>query len=132
MSRTIEAAEKEAVAHLRLARRAAKGLAKECRENEALRRELAEAKAEVQRLAQLPAHPLRQPSAAMLASERALQKKVAKIGDEKGEFVTDVDGFVYWWPDGACGGHYAPHHLRALASELDERNKDWQAVVDNP
>ena len=37
------------------------------------------------------------------------------------EFVTDVDGFVYYWPTGQ--GYLASHHLRWIADELDARNK---------
>ena len=43
------------------------------------------------------------------------------------EFVTDVDGFVYWWPSGT--GHHASHHLRWIAEELDSRNKEWNDKI---
>ena len=38
-----------------------------------------------------------------------------------GEFITECDGFVYYWPTGQ--GHLAAHHLRWIADELDLRNK---------
>lgn len=38
------------------------------------------------------------------------------------EFVTEVDGFVYYLPD-TNGGILASHHLRWIADELDLRNK---------
>ena len=59
------------------------------------------------------------------------RQRIIKTSDERGEFVTDVDGFVYWWPDGSPNGHLAPHHLRWLADELDRRNKKWQKNIDD-
>lgn len=42
-------------------------------------------------------------------------------------FVLDVDGFYYYWPDG--NGHYAAHHLRDIADELDKRNRAWEEHI---
>jgi hypothetical protein len=39
-------------------------------------------------------------------------------------FVTDMDGFVYYWP-GNNGGHYSASDLREIAAELDRRNAEW-------
>lgn len=47
------------------------------------------------------------------------------MSDERKEFVKDVDGYVYWWPDGSQNGHLSSHHLRWIADELDRRNKEW-------
>jgi hypothetical protein len=47
----------------------------------------------------------------------------------KDEFITDVDGFVYYWPKGSSG-HYAAWMLRAIADELDQRNAAWQEIID--
>lgn len=58
------------------------------------------------------------------------KERVIEICESRNEFVTDVDGFVYWWPDGYQFGHLASHHLRWLADELDRRNAPWQAVID--
>lgn len=44
-------------------------------------------------------------------------------------FVTDFDGFVYYWPVGASG-HYNSANLREIADELDERNREHQASID--
>lgn len=44
-------------------------------------------------------------------------------------FFTDVDGFVYFWPTGRRG-HFAAHHLREIAGELDRRNADWAAYIE--
>ncbi len=58
--------------------------------------------------------------------------RVCRLAEERGEFVTDVDGFVYWWssakPEHA--GHLASDQLRFLADELDRRNAAWQAQID--
>lgn len=59
------------------------------------------------------------------------RQRVIAIGDERKEFVTDVDGFIYWWPDGSPHGPLASHHLRRLADELDRRNEPWQKRVDD-
>lgn len=47
----------------------------------------------------------------------------------RGEIVTDCDGFAYWWPT-PNKGHYAAHHLRAIADHLDKVNEDWQREID--
>lgn len=41
------------------------------------------------------------------------------------DFVTEVDGFLYFWPKGSTRGHFSAHHLREIADELDARNKSW-------
>ena len=66
----------------------------------------------------------------METTEKYRQRIIA-IGDERKEFVTDVDGFIYWWPNGSPHGHLASHHLRWLADELDRRNESWQKQVDD-
>jgi len=58
------------------------------------------------------------------------RERVIKTSDDHGEFVTDVDGFVYWWPEGSTKGHLASYHLRWLADELDKRNEEWQKQVE--
>lgn len=58
------------------------------------------------------------------------EKTIIKIADQKKEFVTDVDGFIYWWPEGR-NGHLAACHLRAIADELDKRNEKWQKEIDD-
>lgn len=45
---------------------------------------------------------------------------IRKIEDN-GEFITECDGFVYYFPDG--NGYLDSHHLRWIADELDLRNK---------
>jgi len=59
------------------------------------------------------------------------RQRIINVSDERNEFVTDVDGFVYWCPDGSPNGHLASHHLRWLADELDRRNEKWQKNIDD-
>lgn len=58
------------------------------------------------------------------------RQRVIRTSDERGEFVTDVDGFIYWWPEGSSSGHMASHHLRWIADEMDRRNEAWQKQMD--
>lgn len=58
------------------------------------------------------------------------RQRVIRTSDERKEFVMDVDGFIYWWPDGSTRGHMASYHLRWIADEMDRRNADWQKQVD--
>ena len=56
------------------------------------------------------------------------RQRIIRMSEERGEFVTDVDGYIYFWPrDG--GGHLAAHHLRWLADELDSRNEIWDRQI---
>lgn len=57
------------------------------------------------------------------------RQRVIATGDERKEFVMDVDGFIYWWPEGTTHGHIASHHLRWLADELDRRNEPCRKRV---
>jgi hypothetical protein len=56
--------------------------------------------------------------------------QIISIAKSRNEFVQDVDGFFYWWPNSGHGGHLAAHHLRTLADELDRLNADWNAEID--
>lgn len=46
-----------------------------------------------------------------------------------GEYVMDVDGFWYFWPDQSKGGHWGPDVLRALADKIDEMDKPWRDQI---
>ena len=59
------------------------------------------------------------------------RQRIIQRADERGEFYQGVDGFVYYWPSKDSQGHYAAHHLRWIADELDARNKDWNQMIDN-
>lgn len=47
--------------------------------------------------------------------------------DIEEDFVTDVDGYVYFWPIG--NGHHSSAQLRQIADELDKRNAVWDETV---
>lgn len=57
------------------------------------------------------------------------ERRIVAASQERGDFITDVDGFVYWRPL-QTRGHLSAWHLRVLAEELDRRNKDWQDEID--
>lgn len=40
------------------------------------------------------------------------------------------DGYVYWGSNGTSGALSA-WQLRALADELDKRNKEWDTIIQN-
>jgi len=58
------------------------------------------------------------------------KKRIIGLIDQWGEFVTDVDGFVYWWP-GEHKGHLAAHQLRWIAEELDSRHENIKKEIDD-
>ena len=57
-------------------------------------------------------------------------KRIIDLCEMRGDFVTEVDGFVYWWPD-LVDGHMNSSHLRIIADELDKRNKPMQKSIDD-
>lgn len=57
------------------------------------------------------------------------RERVIALAESRGEFVQEVDGFVYWWPSKESQGYLAAHHLRWLAEELDRRNKDREQQI---
>lgn len=59
------------------------------------------------------------------------RERVIGFCNKRNEFITDVDGYVYWWPDGSPHGHLASHHLRWIADELDDRNAAFDEEIDN-
>lgn len=66
-----------------------------------------------------------------MESQEEYRQRVIRLADERNEFVTDVDGYVYWWPDQSPWGHHASFHLRWLADELDRRNAAWDKQITN-
>jgi hypothetical protein len=65
----------------------------------------------------------------MSLSNEEERLRVIGLHESRGDFVTDVDGFVYYWPTDTNGSQ-AAHHLRWIADELDRRNAPWQAQID--
>jgi hypothetical protein len=62
--------------------------------------------------------------------EQERQRCIA-LSEQRGDFVTGDDGYVVYWPASRKVGALSPHHLRWLADELDRRNADWDAIVQN-
>ena len=42
-----------------------------------------------------------------------------------GEFIKDVDGYYYYWPNPDLRGSWNSNSLRVIADKLDEVNKEW-------
>jgi hypothetical protein len=59
--------------------------------------------------------------------QQAIERLLQKV-DERKEFVSDVDGFVYYLPE-ANNGHLSAWMLRAIAAQLDKRNAAWNAII---
>lgn len=70
------------------------------------------------------------PTATEAIRTNAERHRVIAMAEARNEFVTDVDGFVYWWPCETSRGHLASHHLRWLADELDYRNEEWNKHIE--
>ena len=52
---------------------------------------------------------------------------VIRMADERGEFVVQQDGFVYYHP--SRGGGLDAGNLRLIAAELDLRNAEWEKNI---
>lgn len=56
-------------------------------------------------------------------------KRVIDVFDERGDFVSEVDGYIYFWPGNIKGSiinvAYTSADLRIIADELDKRNASW-------
>lgn len=68
------------------------------------------------------------------------RERLIKIIEERDEFVTFEDGYIYWWPevkavkhsDGTFtsgSGGFSSAMLRIIADELDKRNAAWDAEI---
>jgi hypothetical protein len=57
------------------------------------------------------------------------RRQFLKKAADRGEFVQEVDGFVYWLPNESQSGIMASHHLRWIAGELDRRNEQWNREI---
>ena len=54
------------------------------------------------------------------------EEKFISLVNRKGDFVADVDGYVYFYSN---NGILSSHHLRWIADELDKRNKEWDNAI---
>ena len=51
------------------------------------------------------------------------KKTVIEIAEGRGDFFQNESGDVVWWPLGQQG-YFTADTLRALAAELDQRNRE--------
>lgn len=59
-----------------------------------------------------------------------LERRIVTLLEDRQEFITDDDGYVYFWPDGYKFGHFSANTLRGIADELDIRNEEWERELD--
>ena len=64
-----------------------------------------------------------------MTSSLTSKKRVIAMAEERKEFVTLEDGYVYYWPEGSPHGAFPAVALRLLADELDRRNAEWDKQV---
>lgn len=64
----------------------------------------------------------------IMEPEEARQRFIQSCDTHK-EFITEIDGFVYWWPKRT--GYLSAYQLRHLADELDKRNKEWEDNINS-
>jgi hypothetical protein len=48
-----------------------------------------------------------------------------------GEYVVDVDGFYYFWPDPSRGGCYPSWLLISIGKRLEKLNRKWNQKIDD-
>lgn len=58
------------------------------------------------------------------------RQRIIQICQNRQEFVQEVDGFVYWWPEGSSDGYLSSYVLRLIADELDKRNKPLEEDIE--
>ena len=54
--------------------------------------------------------------------------RIIKYAEDAEEFVREVDGFIYYYPHNDTG-ILTSTHLRWIADELDERNREWDSQI---
>lgn len=64
-----------------------------------------------------------------METQEEYRRRVIKTHEDAGDFVTDNDGFIKYWPEGQ-NGFMESFHLRWIADELDKRNKGWIEQID--
>jgi hypothetical protein len=63
------------------------------------------------------------------SSLQAPMERLIASCTERNELVILPDGYVHYWSDGSPHGALSAWHLRAIADELDRRNRVWDARV---
>jgi hypothetical protein len=64
------------------------------------------------------------------ASGDEMSERIIQMSEERGDFVTAEDEFVYFWPQRETLGMFAAYELRVLADELDKRNEAWNKNIE--
>ena len=58
-----------------------------------------------------------------------LRARIEKMSEERRDFITLEDGYIYYWPSGQ--GALNAADLRILADILDTKNAAWNEEVHN-
>jgi hypothetical protein len=57
-----------------------------------------------------------------------MKDRIIELADQRGEFMTDQDGYVKYWPKGHYG-FLSEENLLVIAAELRKRNEWWDKQV---
>lgn len=57
------------------------------------------------------------------------RSRLVAMVEQWNEFITLVDGYVYYWPNPERAGALSACNLRMIAEELDRRNDKWDHEV---
>jgi hypothetical protein len=55
-------------------------------------------------------------------------KEIVINNKSVGEFIRDVDGYFYYWPNPSLKGSWNSNALKLIADELDNINKDYETI----
>lgn len=53
-------------------------------------------------------------------------KEIVVNNKSVGEFIRDVDGYFYYWPNPSLKGSWNSNALKLIADELDKINKEYE------
>ena len=59
-----------------------------------------------------------------------MSRSIVRLVESRGEFEQLEDGFWYYWPSPNNMGALSSHNLKAIAQELDRRNKEWTEKIE--
>lgn len=55
-------------------------------------------------------------------------KEIVINNKSVGEFIRDVDGYFYYWPNPSLKGSWNSNALKLIADELDNINKGYETI----
>jgi hypothetical protein len=55
-------------------------------------------------------------------------KEIVINNKSVGEFIRDVDGYFYYWPNPSLKGSWNSNALKLIADELDNINKVYETI----